>query len=752
MVTRKLQTMSNEAIVVAGLKLLAEWAKAAEEWWYPIPGRSGLGCYGTGYGGWGVQTNQKFLAGMATLGGLGPAYGFDPGLCERAMDRAMAAWRFSLDSHLTGEGCCTDGTRWGQTWISALGIERMMYALPYLDPHLTAQDRDDLRRLLTSECSAILHGAETFRRPAGVVGDVWGHSGRNVPESNLWNGAAAWRTAAMFPDLPEAEALRELARQLLINSISIPADATDERLVDGRPVRNRFRGANFFPHFALDHHSYMNVGYQVICLSNMALLHFDLRAAGLPAPEALYHHGADLWRVVRRMVFRDGRLARIGGDSRVRYAYCQEYLLPALTLAADRFGERYARLLVTNQLKWTVAEQEYNGDGSFYGRRLAHLRGISPYYITRLESDRAAALGMLATHLHQCPGLFDGQSDDAAACELSAQGAWSEPEHGDVLHRCPTRLASFAWRAEGLAQGLCLTPADGHLAEWSCNLGGRVRFAGEQVQARRLDGYHIDVFEGGFITSGMWTEGVKVRLAEGWEGTDLAASQLALAALPDGHTVLGLQFCRAGARRVAVVEAKSMHLNIPNDLFNGFQRQMTTAHGSLTLSAPAPEHARVEKLDSLWACIEGRLGAVGIYGADSLALARSRDRRGGHLHSLYVEELCWSAFEGPARMVDAGSVILDAGWAVLSAADAAGTARFADRAAAWHAPAPARGVQVMGMDGRTYLILANFGDAEIALELPGVWQDLVRATRVDGSVRLPAGRAALFCRPSGNSS
>jgi len=38
------------------------------------------------------------------------------------------------------------------------------------------------------------------------------------------------------------------------------------------------------------------------------------------------------------------------------------------------------------------------------------------------------------------------------------------------MHRSANRLASFAWRAHGLAQGLCVPPRDSSMAEWSLNL------------------------------------------------------------------------------------------------------------------------------------------------------------------------------------------------------------------------------------------------------------------------------------------
>src|SRR5690606_9322235 len=110
----------------------------------------------------------------------------------------------------------------------------------------------------------------------------------------------------------------------------VPADAEDATMLEGKEVRQRFRGANFFPNLALDHHHYLNVGYMVICLSNIAMLHYSFQRAGRPRPQTLYRRSADLWQVVQRMIFADGRLCRVGGDSRVRYCYCQDYLIPVL--------------------------------------------------------------------------------------------------------------------------------------------------------------------------------------------------------------------------------------------------------------------------------------------------------------------------------------------------------------------------------------------------------------------------------------
>src|SRR5690606_36486925 len=224
-----------------------------------------------------------------------------------------------------------------------------------LKSHLTDADCAALRRVLVSEADWLLSDY-TKGGHGGPTGALWNSTGRNEPESNIWNGALLWRTAVMYPDEPRAAEWQRRAHHFLLNGVSIPADAEDDTLIAGQPVRQWHAGPNFFPHYALDHHGYLNVGYMVICMSNAAMLYFDLKQQGLAIPESLHHHQADLWQVLRRMIFADGRLARIGGDTRIRYAYCQDYLLPALLYAADHLGDAHALELVAGQLEWIERE------------------------------------------------------------------------------------------------------------------------------------------------------------------------------------------------------------------------------------------------------------------------------------------------------------------------------------------------------------------------------------------------------------
>jgi len=206
---------------------------------------------------------------------------------------------------------------------------------------------------------------------------------------------------------------------------------------------------------------------------------------------------------------------------------------------------------------------------------------------------------------------------------------------------------------------------------------------------------------------------VNISLAEGWRGQESAVHQIAFVALPDERTVIGLQHCRTVGHRTYLAEIKGLHLNLPNDLYNQFKRRLITAQGDVVLTSP-PGQDRVVELGSSWANVDDRLGVLGLYGAEQLVVHQSWRRRGGKYASLYVDEICFHCALG-TKAIDPSTVILDVGWAVLSDVDHEQTRRFAQEyvpVLADDAPSCVRGVSVRGLDGRRYVVVANFAQEE----------------------------------------
>jgi hypothetical protein len=195
-----------------------------------------------------------------------------------------------------------------------------------------------------------------------------------------------------------------------------------------------------------------------------------------------------------------------------------------------------------------------------------------------------------------------------------------------------------------------------------------------------------------------------------------------------------------------------MHANLPNDLYNGFRRELSTPDGSAELVSP-PEREQVAPLGE-WACLEGSLGWAGIYGADGLMAHRVPHRRGGKFPCLYVDEICYRCDLG-TRAADAGSLILDVGWAALASVSAADTRRFAEEAQRLELPPEAgalRAVALTGLDGVRYVVAANLGDGEVGcapawlLPAGATARDLVggQEVRAEAAAPIPLARDAFL--------
>jgi len=670
--------------------MLKGWVCRAADDLYICPDRPDLVCYGAGYNGWGMQTHQKALAAFAVAG-------------ER--ETALKMLRFMLETHIEGSYACLDGNQWGHTWISALGTERAMHAVEALLPHMDEADKSLLEKVMLSEADWLTDHYE-------IVGAPDDASGKNKPESNIWNGAFLHRAAAMYPDCPRAGEYKAKGTAFLVNGISLPGDSRSGKVLDGRTVAGWHAGANFYDTYALDHHGYLNVGYMVICLSNLAMWHFSCKKAGCAPTQAVYHNALGLWRLVKSMLAEDGRLLRIGGDTRARYCYCQDYLLPALLFARDALGDRDASKYEERLAGLFHKEFTANGDGSFLSGRLGRLKEISPIYYTRLESDKACVLSMLL-HWNSLAG-----TGESSAAPLTS---WRAPSHGACMVRGEKRFASWAFRgAEGMT-GLILPPQRGDFAEWRDNLAGEIRGSGNRSGTEVLS-HEEALFGGGFFVCGEVNRIARGFLAEQQKNEVVAKEHIVFAALPDGATVVAMQYAAAPGRRF-LQSVKGIHYNVPNDVYNDFARVYYGGNGVLEAGKFAGAEECID-LGGSWVNVDNQLGVIAAYPNESLRLYRpgrrqvvcgnrAADRNADYTASLSCDVVC-TRLETKPRWADKGAVLLDTAAILVT-----GTAEETKKIAAFSPPhigieadAVIRKVVAPGADGRIYIVLSNPSEAD----------------------------------------
>lgn len=694
--------------------LLAKWVAFSQKHLYYCPEREGLICYGAGeHGHWGVHTHQKAFSAFAVAAVTDGIDWASVGLTrEQVLEQALGMLRYTLSTHLTGDFVCTDGAQWGHNWIYVLGVERMFHGIEAIDPYLTDSDRAMLKAMLLSECDFLL---EEYPIVAGLTQN-------NKPESNIWNGATLYRGAMMYPDAPNRERYIEKAQRFFANGISIESDEDSDEVVDGRRIGDLFVGANMFDSYATNHHGYMNVGYMVICLSNIAMLHFSMKARGVKADDIVYHHMYEQWKLINTCTFSDGRLLRIGGDSRARYCYCQDYALPMWALIEDVYGEDCSAL-ENGWLRILQAETGVNGDGSFLSNRFGAFEERSPVYYTRLETDRANVISM-ALYWHARYGL-DAQKPH----ELLE--SWHDDYHGAAYVGTGNRYASFVWRASEKPQGL-LTPKDeSSLAEWRYNLSGRIEGVGRQ-NFDEVNDHREQMFAGGFLTCGSTIAYSDNFMAEGQLRETMARKHVAFAALPDESGVLCLQYADA-LNRTFVAQLRGIYWNVPNDIFNGRQRTFVHEHGTDFLRGG--DYAKqYETIDAgRWVNVDGKVGLASLTPLTIVRPGKRQVEIKGREDSatLYAEEVC-APYSIRRRWYDRGENLIDVGYAMTLGCRHC-TRALSDSLFAPKLAGKLRAIGAKGKDGKIYVLIANFGAQSQAFDPAalglGEMEDVARGTQ-----------------------
>ena len=511
---------------------------------------NGLLYYGSGEAAhWPVQSNLNVAAAFAVAGIA------DNNTSD--IDIALKLFRYAFRTHLTGDMVCSCGKQWGCHWISVLGLERAAHAINGLSDYFTADDLARYRELRIKE-------AEFLLEYEVVASMSWGTPAKNKPESNAWNGGFLWRCALDYPEHEKAELWKQKGNKLLLNAISYITDAESEELYDGVPLKEWHIAPNFTPDYSLDHHGYMNIGYSFVTLSNIAMLHFNFKEKGQQAPKALYLHARDLWNTIKHFIFDDGRMLRVGGYNRTRYTYCQCYMVPVFLFAADCLGDADAMRLEENCMELIRREQLFNADGSYYSRRLEEVKKHSYYYYVRIESDPAVVLSqdVYWKNKFSFPSIQQGKQPDFV---------WYDDFHQAHLIKKDGVIRSFSPSANRFSGPIALcVPADrSDMAEWQGNLS--CRYVMNRAGSTRL--YSSGTHAQDSFTHNCGFEWYNdLPLGEGEEKYPIALSRSAVAALPDGRTMVVIE--RSEAIKEEVFESvMPLQFSMPNDLFNGGSRR-----------------------------------------------------------------------------------------------------------------------------------------------------------------------------------
>jgi len=666
-----LQSLGQEESAYPGLtdyrRILARFPSYAVRGWHGAAGSAGVD--GEGY--FGDPGNEE--AGLRTVGNFiftAALLASDPEIARQSaagemvagemLGRARACLRYATRGHLSGDRACADGKRWGHAWQSPWWTTKLALGARLIWDRLPPAERSAVERVVASEASFLLD----WLAPSGLFQDT-------KAEENAWRCEVLATAISLMPSHEKAGRWRLKLVEYAINTLSAPMDLTSSALVDGLPVRDQVYTVNLHGDFTVENHGACHFCYVASPLVSIAWSYYALISGGQAVPEALFHHVADFWSRFKG-TFLESRFAYLGGKDWARYTYGLYFIVPALVLLQHQLEDADARSIEAARLATLEWEQEFNGDGSFFGKRVTHGRMMGQE--AKYETDCFADVG-LAYLLHRQFGPApEPTPPDRLQVNLSTTHV--SPEGGVAFFRSPSLFASFSWSTltQPIPNALFIPRGMDSASEWAkANLLGRVKIWGihealyNRAMRKQSEGFEC---KGSILYRG--------------RGKELLFQEVRY--LVDPRRNLAEVESRFEARtNLFLLGAEGLSLHIVNDIFNGCLRTYHSERGSQEVrfdptQRPAggkfaslarqarrlfPETGPGIELEGNWVNVDDRLGIIRLGpGAKAFRLRTPLGRNiQGNLH---CEILVTDVTVNPLRRVKSGTTILHTHFLLLA--------------------------------------------------------------------------------------
>jgi hypothetical protein len=530
--------------------------------------------------------------------------------------------KLALGSHVAVRAVDHPGVpRWGASHSDADNWHADLFAATsgmLMLPGLTPPEREQLLTILAWEADKQVEyginpkwGSMPGRWPAGSVG-----------ESNAWSTALLQAARVALPTSSRQAAWRSTAADYSLNTICLPEDMTSDRIVAGKPLKQRVKGANFEPGGIQEHHGFYHPGYVGWPLAYQAFA--ELMDRRMPAsardPDLYLHHWKQVFDRLKQGTFANGRFIHCAGDDWNAYGYGNDHILPIGIFAAVRFNDPDAARLADQWLALMEHAQKFTG-GSIQGARLGRLERLYINDFAWYEAISGATLAHSLWVLDQLDAAKMPGPSTQREYNARNTGTYHEPNARLVWHRDQRRWASFCWRsAFGQWQAIVQPVRLPHLLKFNHNSVGLLD-AEEASPSIRLQWFKI----GTFAPAGFWSLGAADRLAKkGKKDAFLVRQHQALIALPEGPCLL-LDCCQA-LDHLSLVRSGGLGLRLAADIFNNHAVKIQADGQEKTFSVH-PQRDTWHDLQSRSISIEGGLRIEAIAGEGPFQLLQRRARQ-----------------------------------------------------------------------------------------------------------------------------
>ncbi len=303
-----------------------------------------------------IRPNTHAAAGFSFLCRFGDYDAKVVGIEKEALinDYIVPMLRYLVSTHKTGTMKTDDGRKWGKAWQSAHWAHALGRAAWWNWNKLPHDVQEGVKRVVVYEADRIAN----TKPPHQLKND-------SKSEENAWNSQILSIAVLLMPEHANRKFWEEKLQEWVISSYLRPADVKSEKIVDGKPLKDQFNGANIYDDFTLENHHIIHPDYMAAWVISMHLA-FDYTMTGRKPLDAFIHNIEGIYEQMKWFLLPDGGFLYPNGQDWRVYRNVDWILNHALCLTF--FNDSEALRHLENGLDCAEKMQARHKSGAVYGK------------------------------------------------------------------------------------------------------------------------------------------------------------------------------------------------------------------------------------------------------------------------------------------------------------------------------------------------------------------------------------------------
>lgn len=399
-----------------------------------------------------IRPNTGAVEGFCFLRRFGPYDEKTTGVSRDQLlnDFILPMLWYLVETHVTDSRKTGDGKAWGNAWQSAHWTQMLGRGAWWIWADLPDDLRAGVRRVVAHEADRIAAATP----PHQLKDDT-------KAEENAWNSQVLSVAMLLMPQDARRATWEPQFQRWAMSSFLRPSDATNSAVLDGRPVRDQFSGANIFDDFTLENHGIVHPDY-MSCFALSLGCAADFAMSGRQPPGALLFNAGGLYENLKWMMTPDtGSVYPSGQDwelFRMAGGFGKHVMMATFARDPDGWPLAVRTLEVIEKMQ---ARPGGNGGIYFPGE----------YFFPSTQTDIFSALARAWLNL-SAPGVKSGDRPRQLSGVRRLDGGKM------ILNRTPTSIHTLSWGSQIMAQ--CVPFRLDRIVSPDLRSGlGQVRLAGQ---------------------------------------------------------------------------------------------------------------------------------------------------------------------------------------------------------------------------------------------------------------------------------